>query len=294
MDKDSQKLWDEVVAERSLEIQPTPAAEPGEVIEPVATDPTTKEPVETLATEVKPLTTEELLTQALARVEKLEGRTRNVEGHIGNLTSQQIKVRETLDAAQAASKQVSDAPTGDQVKKAIANPEQWESLKADFPEWSEATEAFMDAKLAGLKAGADEETVARLVQDTIAKAKDTMTGDLRKEIVNASLDAVFPGWEDEVKTDAFGAWLQSQAAEVKTMAQSAKVGDAARMLSLYEEAKKTSPTQQLLDKRQKTLENAVAAPRGGRNVPAKSTDQMTTSELWDYEARQRAKFKAAN
>ena len=286
MDKEqsAQEIWDQELA--SKDDQPA-ASQPIEskVTEPAATEQVKQEPA-------KP-TTEELLTQALARVEKLEGRTRNVEGHIGGLTSQQRALHETLTAARTAAVEVKDAPTQAQVKEAISNPEQWERLKGEFPDWSEATEKFLDSRLAGIKTGADVETVNQLVAKAVQQATVTITQDVEKKIADKSLSAVFPGWKQDINSDAFSQWVQAQPEDVKSLAASDDVGDAARMLSLFKDAQKANPAQQILDTRKQKLNQAVAAPRGVRPAPTKTPDQMSPTELWDYEAKQRERAKLA-
>src|SRR5674476_1457225 len=86
------------------------------------------------------------------KFEKLEVRTRNAEGHIGGLNHQQKLLQENLQAASnKAATQVTSAPTQAQVTEAATNPAEWDALKADFPEWSTATEKFLDAKLSKIK-----------------------------------------------------------------------------------------------------------------------------------------------
>ena len=291
MDKEqeNQKIWDEVAAERNSETT-SPVATPDKVItpEPEAPAQVAEKPVEP----AKP-TTEELLAQALARVEKLEGRTRNVEGHIGGLNHQQKTLQETFNAAQVAAQEVKDAPSQAQVKAAIANPEQWEDLKKDFPEWSEATEKYMDSKLAGIKAGADVETVNRMVADAVDSATQKITKEVEAKIVDKSLQAVFPGWKNDVNSDVFGKWLEGQTPDVQQLKFSSEVEDAARMLSLFRDAQKSNPAQQILNQRKQKLEAAVAAPRGTRPAPTKTPEQMSPEELWNHEAKLRERTRAS-
>ena len=296
MDSESQKLWDEVIAERGGDEikEPAERPEPVDTAEPeiqAARAPAVEDTAKAATSDpVKP-TIEEQLVAALARVEKLEGRTRNVEGHIGGLNHQQKAMQETMTAAQQAAVVVKDAPTSAQVKAAVANPEQWERLKDDFPEWSDATEKFMDAKLAGIKTGADEATVSKLVKDGISAAREEITAEVEKKIVKASLEAVFPGWEKN-RPDILE-WVKTQSTEVKAWAASTEVGDAASLLSLYTTERRASPTQAILTSRKAKLEAAVAAPRGGRVAPTKSVEDMSPEEQWNYEAKRRERAKTA-
>ena len=285
--QDQQAMWDEVAAERAADPDKKPVAKPVET--PKAKEPEAVKPEVATPEAAKP-TIEEQLAQALSANSKLADRLRNVEGHIGGLTSQQRMMQETMAAARNAAAEVKDAPTPAQVKAAIANPEQWEKLKGDFPEWSDATEKFIDAKLSGIKSGADVATVEQLVSKAIATAKQTITQEVEQKIVDKSLNAVFPGWRKE--QSEIQAWVQTQSDEVKAWADSDDVGDAARVLSLWSKHKESNPAQQIQAVRKQKLEAAVAAPRGSKPVREKSWDDMTPDERWNYEARQRARERA--
>ena len=272
--QDSQAVWDEIAAEKDN----APAEKPQPVVE-VAVEPEAK------AEPAKP-STEDLLTQALARVEKLEGRTRNVEGHIGGLTRNQNEFKTGLQAAQSAASKLKDAPSTEQIKQALADPEDWATMKADFPEIAKA----VDARLSQVREpGMD----IKAIEEMVSQRLEGKTAEIQQQIVDASLEAVFPSWKTEVQSDQFRSWIDSQPADVKALAASSQVGDAARLLKLFDGAKSEAPTSQILEKRQQKLAAAAAAPKGVKPSAVKSPDQMTPQELWEYEARQRSKRKAA-
>ena len=116
---------------------------------------------------------------------------------------------------------------------------------------------------------------------------------VRKEVVEAALHAVLPGWLDEVKTPQFAVWLQAQPNHVRALAASPHVGDAARMLKLYEQTQGAGGAQQILEQRRQRLAAAVAPPRAAKAPALKGPEQMSPAELWDYEARLRERRKAA-
>lgn len=270
--RDQQAIWDEVAAEKGN----APAEKPQ-----LAQTVVEVEPVAAATEEPKTPTAEDQLRDALARIEKIEGRTRNVEGHIGGLTRNQNEIRSTLQAAQAAAVTTKDAPTAAQVKEAIANPEEWDALKSDFPEWALATEKFLDSRLSSMPKGMDEAALEKRLKQ------------VEERVINTSLNAVFPGWRADTQTDAFKAWAAAQPEDVQALAYSDEVADAARMLKLYDLSKQASPTSQILEQRKQKLAAAVTAPKGVRPVAVKSVDQMSPQELWAYEARLREKRKAS-
>lgn len=203
----------------------------------------------------------------MERFDKLEARTRNAEGHIGGLNHQQKLLQESIQAAsKAATKQVTDAPTKEQVSEALKNPQEWEDLKLAFPEWATATEKFMEAKLASIKPEAPAltpEQVEKKIADVIERVTDT------------SLNAVFPGWRKEVATPEFDAWLNSQPDDVKALAGSDDVGDAARMLKLYDLSKQAKVKQEAPPKkepsaREKQLKAAINPKGTGGHAAGRS------------------------
>lgn len=97
---------------------------------------------------------------------------------------------------------------------------------------------------------------------------------VQETIVDSSLNAVFPGWKQEVKTEKFGKWLELQPVEVRNLAASNDVGDAARMLQLFRSYTPTTVDPKKTT-RQKQLEAAVN-PKGVGGKP----DHVETEDDW--------------
>lgn len=213
------------------------------------------------------------------KVEKLEARTRNAEGHIGGLNHQQKLMQETLQAAsKAATKQVDDAPTQAQVKEAMTDPQEWAALKTSYPEWAKATEQIIDAKVKA-QPGFDPAAVDKIVAERVAAE----TADVRKEMIDSHLDGIVDGdWNAEVKSEKFAKWFEGQSEAIKALGGSKKMTDAAKMLRLYEASKKAPPApdpakEKEVSARQKRFEAAVN-PRGAGG------HAVTSSDLDDFEA----------
>lgn len=236
------------------------------------------------------LTTEEKLADALTRMTKMEQRLRNTDGNIGGLKKAQADLNDAIQvAATKAAAGVEKAPSATQIAKAVANPEEWESLKATFPDWSNATEKFIDAKIATLNQGADVTQVDALVEAKLKTFEGTITAKLKSQVNSAALNGVFPDWE--LERPEIIEWAKSQSDEIKAWADSDEVGDAAKLLSSYYKGKDNNPVEKLSKKREAVLANSVAAPRGAKPPLVKTPDQMTPAELWAYEARQRERKK---
>ena len=269
-------LWNEVTAERAGSTPAKPVEKPAPVA--AVTEPV----VET----AKPDPLAEITARLAEFENKLGTRLRNVEGHIGNLNGTQKELKTLMEASKTAANSVGQAPTQSEVKAAAGNPKAWEDLKGDYPEWANATEALLDSRLTGANTGFDAKAFE-------AEIKQQMRGEteaVRKEIINSSLDAVFPGWKEVVQSEAFDTWQAVQPEAVRALARSEKVGDAAKMLKMYETARLANPSNAITEQRKQTLAAATSTPKGIRtSTTQKAWADMTMAERWDYEKRQRAK-----
>ena len=171
----------------------------------------------------------------------------------------------------------------------MQDPAEWASLKTAYPDWATATEKFMDARLEQMKGQSiDPAEIAKIVQEQVAGQNAAV----RAEIINTSLDAVYPGWQDDVQSEQFGQWMQTQSAEVQAMATSSSVKDAAKMLALFQQSKVNNPSADIIAARKQKLANAVTTQKGVKSVPTKAFADMTPEEQWNYEAAQRDKARA--
>lgn len=217
---------------------------------------------------VEPPKVDDSMKTLIERLDKLENRTRNTEGHIGGLNHQQKQLQETLAASKAV--KVDDAPTQAQVTEAMANPQEWEALKEDFPDWASATEKFLEAKISRIKPGS---AIAQEELKRVESAFDKKLDEARYEDAIDALNVAFEGWQEDTKTPEFAAWRDAQPQDIQDLASSRKFSDAARMLRLYEKSKvkpesKPEPT----FTRQRRFEAAVNPRGSGGNDVARRTE----------------------
>ena len=182
-----------------------------------------KAEVEKVEEEISPA-----MKELLARFEKIESRTRNVEGHIGGLTSHMKSLNETLAASRAAAQNVSEAPTTAQVREAMESPKEWEDLKGDFPEWAAATEKLLESRLG------KKDDFQKVLDEKLNGMAGQISEKGRYDAGMEALNVAFPDWESDVKTDEFKGWFAEQSDEVKALAGSTRPSDAARMLRLFD------------------------------------------------------------
>jgi hypothetical protein len=193
-----------------------------------------------------------------ARFDKMQAMHDKLAGHIGRFERSLREINTTLATAQAAAKTVGDAPTQTAIKTAAEDPAEWATLKQQYPEWAAATEAMVTSRASSFDSEAFEAKVNAAIEGKTAA--------MQERIVDASLNAVYPGWRKEVVSPAFAAWVGAQPDDIKALTQSDDVGDAAKMLKLYE-ASKAAPaatppqTKSEPSPREKRLAAAVN-PRG--------------------------------
>lgn len=246
------------------------------------------------ATGQEPKNEPDQLAQIMEQIQKLSDSQRNLAGHIGGLKAAQTAMQTAMEKARSQTTD-GNAPSKGQVADAAKNPEEWESLKKDFPEWAEATEKLLSTRLQTLQAPQGGVDVAELDRMVTERAEQ-LIGPLKQQLIDSHLNGIVPKWKEAVKTEAFGKWFEQQPADVKDLAKSPELEDAARMLRLYADSSKPSPsapeTQQLQQTRQQKLAQAAALPKVGSTPAAKTVDSMTEQEFWDHEARRREKSRA--
>jgi hypothetical protein len=235
---------------------------------PAAAKPDTPDPKPEPATAPEPV---DPIKDLAARFEKFEAGHNKLAGHIGGLQRTQQEIQTALAAAQAATKTVADAPTQAQVKDAASSPSEWEKLKEGYPDWALATEKLLDSRM-------PPAFDAKAFEDKLMQEMQGKTEAMQEKIVNAALNAVFPGWAKEAKTDAFKAWLAAQPDDVKALSASDEIADAATLLKLYDASKTAKPApsptptpKPEVSAREKRLAAAVN-PRGTGGHASGSTD----------------------
>lgn len=227
----------------------------------------------------------------LAQIDELAQANAQLLQHVrsaeGRVAAMQREFQQARTAQQSVAPQ--EAPTQGQMAAAAKNPEKWEQLKADFPEWAGAMEEYVAVKLGSVvpqQAGLTPEQVAGYVQQQVAQTKAEMA----RALEEARIEGKYENWRDTVNTTDFAQWFTVQSPEVRALADSAAARDAIRMLDLFHEAKKHSAAD-IRQERGARLA-AAATTRPGQTPPPKTLDGMSPAELWNYEAAKREKTRA--
>lgn len=267
--QDAAPLADEAAP---LEVQPEP--------EPQAQAPA--DPLAGLPEEVR---------AALAKIPQLEQANAQLLHHVKTAEGRVSAMQREFQMARQAASQVApqDAPSQNQVAAAAKNPEKWEQLKQDFPEWAGAMEEYVAAKLGSVQSaasGLDPRAVAAFVQQQVDASKAEMT----RAIEEARIEGRYENWRDTVNSTDFVQWFTVQPPEVRALADSAAARDAIRMLDMFHQTKTRSATD-IRQERGARLA-AAATTRPGQTPPPKTLGDMSPEELWNYEASQREKTRA--
>lgn len=282
-----QELWDEEVNARAAsddslpgmdspaptDQDPTPLVEPEPAPAPVADD----DPFASLPDAVK---------AKLAEIDAIKDANAQLLHHVRSAEGRVAAMQREFEQARVAQQQVapSEAPSQQAIARAAANPEKWEQLKSDFPEWAEAMEGYVGAQLASLQVpqGLRPEEVAIFVRQQVDASKAEM-GRLLEE---AKIEGKYEDWRDIVNTSDFASWYAVQKPEIKALAESNNARDAIKMLDMFNDAK-ARPAEAIRQERGARLAAAAAPTRGASAPPPKSLDSMTPAELWEYEATKR-------
>jgi hypothetical protein len=114
---------------------------------------------------------------------------------------------------------------------------------------------------------------------------------MTRAIEEARVDGRYENWREDIKTKEFSDWYVVQPREVRDLANSTSAKDAISMLDRYYAAKEKTAAE-IKSLRGQRL--AVAATtRPGSTPPPRTVDDMDPSELWNFEAAQREKSRAA-
>jgi len=257
-----------VVAE---EASPSPDQEPASV-----------EPVDPLAG------LSDTVRAKLAQIDELAQANAQLLHHVKTTEGRVAAMQRDAELARRAATQVADAPSQKQIVTATANPEKWDQLKEDFPEWAGAMEEYVTAKMAGVsqQSNLTPEQVAGYVQQQVSESRQEMARELEK----ARIEGKYEDWETTVNTPEFANWFSVQTPETRALAGSPAAKDAIRMLDMFQIAK-AKPASEIKQERGARLA-AAAVTRPGQVAPPKTLDDLSPEELWNYEATKREKTKA--
>lgn len=273
--EEAQNLWNEEASKLA-------AGDDSLAVDPIATAPETPQ----AELQLEPEQEEDpyaglspTLRAKLAQIDELAQANAQLLHHVktteGRVAAMQ---REAQQARQVA---VQDAPSQTAIASAAKNPEKWDQLKQDFPEWAGAMEEYVAAKIGTQQAGLTPEQVSQLVQQQVSQSKAEMIANIEE----ARIEGKYGDWKTTVNTPEFAAWFAVQSFDVKALAESPQSKDAIKMLDMFSDSR-TRSASDIRQERGARLATA-ATTRPGQTPPPKTLGDMSPAELWNYEAKKR-------
>ena len=273
--EEAQNLWNEEASKLT-------AGDDSLAVDPIATAPETPQ----AELQLEPEQEEDpyaglspTLRAKLAQIDELAQANAQLLHHVktteGRVAAMQ---REAQQARQVA---IQDAPSQTAIASAAKNPEKWDQLKQDFPEWAGAMEEYVAAKIGTQQAGLTPEQVSQLVQQQVSQSKAEMIANIEE----ARIEGKYEDWKTTVNTPEFVAWFAVQSFDVKALAESPQSKDAITMLDMFSDSR-TRSASDIRQERGARLA-AAATTRPGQTPPPKTIGDMSPAELWNYEAKKR-------
>lgn len=282
--EEAQNLWDEEASKLGADSDMS-------ATEQFADAPETPQELEPQQAQLEPEQPEDPLAglspavrAKLAQIDELAQANAQLLHHVKTTEGRVAAMQREAQQARQAATQVApqDAPSQVAIVSAAKNPEKWEQLKQDFPEWAGAMEEYVASKLgAPQQQGLSPEAVAQFVQQEVANTKAEM-GRLMEE---ARIEGKYENWRETINTTEFAQWFSVQSPDTRALADSAAARDAIKMLDLFSAAQSRSAGD-IKQERGARLA-AAATTRTGQTPPPKTLGDMSPAELWNYEAKKR-------
>jgi hypothetical protein len=144
-------------------------------------------------------------------------------------------------------------------------------------------EEYVAAKVGTSQGGMSSEQVAQLVQQQVEQTKLEM----QTAIEEARIESKYEDWKTTINTSEFVNWFSVQSPDIQALANSPKSKDAIKVLDMFSAVQSRSAGD-IKQERGARLA-AAATTRPGQTPPPKTLDDMSPEELWNYEAKKRAK-----
>ena len=219
----------------------------------------------------------ESISGRLSTLDTIDQRLRSAEGRIGSV---QQAVFEQRQAAEEAARRVKDAPTKEQMAQAAKSARAWEDLKEEFPGWGEALHDELASVRQAAEALKQDIETLRTMQNSGSQHD---VEKLQREIDVKLVSVKHPGWQQTVKSDEFGQWLQAQDQAVQQTFLYAT--DPVECIAVLDAFAKGNSSQDVASSRQRRLEAATTVSKG-RSTQTKNPANMTEAEYRAHVAKE--------
>ena len=213
----------------------------------------------------------------LSTLDTIDQRLRSAEGRIGSV---QQAVFEQRKAAEEAAKRVKDAPTKEQMAQAAKSDKAWEDLKEEFPGWGEALHDELASVRQAAEALKQDIETLRTMQNSGSQHD---VEKLQREVDVKLVSVKHPGWQQTVKSDEFGQWLQGQDSDMQQKFLNST--DPVECIEVLDAFAKGNSSQDVASSRQRRLEAATTVSKG-RSAQTKNPANMTKAEYRAHVAKE--------
>lgn len=213
----------------------------------------------------------------LSTLDTIDQRLRSAEGRIGSV---QQAVFEQRQAAEEAARRVKDAPTKEQMAQAAKSDKAWEDLKEEFPGWGEALHDELASVRQAAEALKQDIETLRTMQNSGSQHD---VEKLQREIDVKLVSVKHPGWQQTVKSDEFGQWLQGQDSDMQQKFLNST--DPVECIEVLDAFAKGNSSQDVASSRQRRLEAATTVSKG-RSAQTKNPANMTEAEYRAHVAKE--------
>lgn len=201
------------------------------------------------------------------RLDKIQRGHDVLAGHIGSLSQGQRAIQQMLSESRQIAKEGVDSPTQAEAEKAAQDPEEFKALKEEYPQWGAAIEKAMEARLAKVQTFRPEQ-----IESIVQQRVEQKLAEQARQAVDVHLDAVAGGnWQETVRGQTFQEWMAKQSEQIKALAESPHMRDAATMLRLFR-ADQSKPAKQVPtapSPHQKRFEAAIT-PKAQSGAPQRN------------------------
>lgn len=204
-------------------------------------------------------------------------------GRVGSIQSQLA----TMGKVAATQQGAGDKPSEQQISKAAANPEKWDALKKDFPDWAEGVEALLSTRIPSASPAVDPQALAKQIEGQFAQRLQQQ----REEDAMETVSMFDADWKSKAASKEFSDWIKTQPAEYQQRALNTwKPTEILRTMKDFDAARQPAPAQ----KPDPRLSKSVIPRAASRPNLAKPVEEMSDKEYWAYlDAQDKRQSRAA-
>lgn len=207
-------------------------------------------------------------------VSGMEGRLRQNESRVGNLTHEYKTAKKVAEETKAS-------PTNEQMQEAAKTAGGWEDLKTNFPDWATAIESKINETNQDFISKNDFDQFKDSILKNDTSNNTTVTKEELKELELKLIDVLHPNWQETVNSQDFISWVQTQPIDIiNKVNHSEDARDAINVLNTYKDQKQEIVNvQDIITSQDKRLKSSVITNKKHQTIKPKAESDMSEAEL---------------